>query len=69
MKIQYNKLWKILIDKEMNKVDLIKKAKISTNSMAKLSKNMLVRMDVLIKIAETLDCKVEDLFESIKEEK
>lgn len=66
MKIQYNKLWKILIDKEMNKVDLIREAKISTNSMAKLSKNMHVRMDVLIKIAETLDCKVEDLFETVE---
>ncbi|RRC94295.1 XRE family transcriptional regulator [Erysipelotrichaceae bacterium OH741_COT-311] len=68
MKIQYNKLWKILIDKEMNKVDLIKSAKISTSSMAKLSKNMYVRMDVLMKIAETLDCKIEDLFETIEEE-
>lgn len=66
MKIQYNKLWKILIYKEMNKVDLIREAKISTNSMAKLSKNMLVRMDVLMKIAETLDCKVEDLFETVE---
>nr|DAQ88099.1 MAG TPA: Cro/C1-type HTH DNA-binding domain protein [Caudoviricetes sp.] len=67
MKIQYNKLWKILIDKEMNKVDLIKSAKISTSSMAKLSKNMYVRMDVLMKIAETLDCKIEDLFETVEE--
>ena len=67
MKIQYNKLWKILIDKEMNKVDLIKSAKISTSSMAKLSKNMYVRMDVLMKIAETLDYKIEDLFETVEE--
>ena len=68
MKIQYNKLWKILIDKNMKKVDLRDAAEISSNTIAKLSKNEPVRMDVLIKIAITLDCKVEDLFETVKEE-
>ena len=68
MRIQYNKLWKILIDKNMNKVDLRDAAEISSNTIAKLSKNEPVRMDVLIKIAITLDCKVEDLFETVKEE-
>ena len=68
MRIQYNKLWKILIDKNMKKVDLRDAAEISSNSIAKLGKNELVRMDVLMKIATTLDCKVEDLFETIKDE-
>ena len=68
MRIQYNKLWKILIDKNMKKVDLRDTAEISSNTIAKLSKNEPVRMDVLIKIAITLDCKVEDLFETVKEE-
>jgi len=68
MRIQYNKLWKILIDKNMKKVDLRDAAEISSNTIAKLSKNEPVRMDVLIKIAITLDCKVEDLFETVKEE-
>lgn len=68
MRIQYNKLWKILIDKNMKKVDLREAAEISSNTIAKLSKNEPVRMDVLIKIAITLDCKVEDLFETVKEE-
>lgn len=67
MRIQYNKLWKILIDKNMKKVDLKETAGISSNSIAKLSKNELVRMDVLMKIAMVLDCKVEDLFETVKE--
>lgn len=39
MKIQYNKLWKLLIDKNMNKVQLRDKARISSNSLAKLGKN------------------------------
>ena len=67
MKIQYNKLWKILIDKNMKKVDLKEAADISSNSIAKLGKNELVRMDVLMKIAKVLDCKVEDLFETVEE--
>lgn len=67
MRIQYNKLWKILIDKNMNKVQLKKKAGISSNSIAKLGKNESVRMDVLMKIATALDCKVEDLFETVVE--
>lgn len=67
MRIQYNKLWKILIDKNMKKVDLRDLADISSNSIAKLGKNELVRMDVLMKIAEALDCKVEDLFETIED--
>lgn len=68
MRIQYNKLWKILIDKNMKKVDLREAAEISSNTIAKLSKNEPVRMDVLMKIAAVLDCKVEDLFETMKEE-
>lgn len=67
MKIQYNKLFKLLIDKNMRKTDLKEKAQISANSLAKLSKNEPVRLDILMKIAEALDCKVEDLFETIKD--
>ncbi|MDO4412104.1 helix-turn-helix transcriptional regulator [Cutibacterium sp.] len=65
MRIQYNKLWKILIDKNMNKVQLKEAAGISSNSLAKLGKNEPLRMDVLMKIATALNCKVEDLFETI----
>ena len=65
MRIQYNKLWKILIDKNMKKVDLKDAAEISSNSIAKLGKNEPVRMDVLMKSATALDCKIEDLFESL----
>lgn len=64
MKIRYNKLWKILIDKNMNKVQLRDAADISSNSLAKLGKNEPVRMDILMKIATVLECKVEDLFET-----
>lgn len=55
---------RILIDKHMNKVQLRDKARISSNSLAKLGKNEPVHMDVLMKIATALDCKEEDLFET-----
>lgn len=67
MRIQYNKMWKMMIDKNMKKSDLRSKARISANSVAKLGKNEPVRMDILMKIAEALDCKVEDLFETVRD--
>ena len=65
MAVCYNKLWKILIDKNMSKTQLIKAAKISTNAMAKLGKNEDVRVEVLIKICGVLDCTVDDIMEII----
>lgn len=56
MAVSYNKLWKLLIDKNMNKTQLCKKAKISTNAMAKLGKNEDVRVEVLTKVCVELGC-------------
>ena len=53
----------------MNRADLQNAAKISSSTIAKLGKNEAVRMDVLMKIATALDCKVEDLFETVVERK
>lgn len=69
MRIQYNKLWKLMIDKNMKKADLREKAEISANSVAKLGKNEPVRLDILMKIADALDCNVEDLFETVRDDK
>lgn len=68
MKISYDKLWKLLIDKKINKTQLIKMADISTNSMAKLGKNETVQVETLVKICNVLNCNVEDIVEFIKEE-
>lgn len=67
MSVRYNKLWKLLIDKEMSKTDLIKKARISTNAMAHLGKNEDVRVDVLVKICGVLNCNIEDIMEIVEE--
>ena len=67
MKIIYNRLWKLLIDKNMNRADLQNAAKISSSTIAKLGKGENVTTEVLIKICEALDCKLEDIMESVKE--
>lgn len=67
MKVSYNKLWKLMIDRDMNKSDLRKKTGIGTNTMAKLSKNQVVSMEVLLKICEILDCSFGDIVECEKE--
>ena len=65
MKISYNKLWKLLIDKDMKKKDQQEKAEISSASIAKLGKGESITTDVLLKICETLDCTLDDIMETI----
>ncbi len=65
MRISYNKLWKMLIDKEMTKMELKDTAGISAASIAKLGKSANITTDVLLKICETLNCKVEDIIETV----
>ena len=59
MKISYNKLWKLLIDKNMNRGDLTDAANISASSIAKLGRGDNITTDVLLKICEALDCSLE----------
>lgn len=67
-KISYNKLWKLLIDKNMYRKDLQELAGISAASIAKLGKGGNITTDVLLKICEALDCNVENIIETIEEE-
>ena len=68
MRISYNKLWKMLIDKNMNKRDLAEKSGVSSASIAKLSKGANITTDVLLKICETMDCHIEDILETINDQ-
>ena len=63
MSVSYNKLWKLLIDHNMNKSDLGKAAKMSPNTIAKLGKNESVSLDILVRICEVLDCDIGDIVE------
>lgn len=65
MKMSYNRLWKLLIDKGMKKSDLRKVANVSSSSLAKLGKGENVTTDVILKICAALDCRVEDIMEAI----
>lgn len=68
MAINYNKLWKILIDKKMKRTDLIKQAKISSNVLARMGREQPVSLDSIEKICSYLDCKVDDILEFISED-
>jgi len=63
MLVSYNKMWKLLIDKKMNKNDLRTAAGVSTTVMAKLSKGQSVTTDILLKICKALDCDFADIME------
>lgn len=67
MSVSYDKLWKILEERNMMKTELIREAKISTNAMAKLGKNEDVRVGILVKICIYLGCKIDDIIEIIPE--
>lgn len=65
MRISYNTLWKMLIDKNMNKTGLKDAAKISASSVAKLGRCDNVTTDVHLKICTALDCNLDDIVETI----
>ena len=68
MSVCYNKLWKLLIDKKMNKTDLRIAAGITTTALAKLGRNEHVNTEVLVKICKALECNIGDIMEIVDEE-
>jgi len=67
MAVSYKKLWKLLIDKDIKKKDLIERAKISPATVTKMGKNGHVTTEVLLKICTALDCGVDDIMEIVPE--
>ena len=69
MSVSYDKLWKLLIDKKMNRTELKDAAGISFNVLAKMGKNEFISMESLYKICSTLQCNISDIvdFELNKE--
>ena len=68
MSISYNKMWKLLIDKNMKRKELKEKAEVSQNVMARLSKNQAVTMETMEKICSVLQCDIGDVMEFIPDE-
>ena len=66
MTVSYDKLWKLLIDKKMNKTQMRLATGISSSTLAKLSKEEPVTLEVLEKICSELHCNIGDIVEFIK---
>lgn len=69
MAVSYKKLWYLLVDKKMSKAALERKAGITHYSMNKMSRGEDVTTEVLAKICEALDCRIEDIVELIPNDK
>ena len=63
MAVNYNRLWKLLIDKGITKTKKKKRAGISTTVLAKMGKNETVSMDTLARIAAVMECGLDDIVE------
>lgn len=67
MAYSYNRLWKLMIDKKINKTTLRREAGITSNAMAKMGKNQPVSVEVLAKICYVLDCSLDDIVEIVED--
>lgn len=65
MTVSYKKLWKLCIDKDINKTQLRQMAHLSPAVIARLSKGEVVKMESLLQIADVLKCSVADLVDSV----
>lgn len=65
LKLSYKKLWKLLIDLEINKKTLAERAGISASTLTKLTKGECVHMDMLVKICTALECDLSDIVELV----
>lgn len=65
MKISYKKLWLLLIEREISKVELRRNLNIASGTMTKLNKNEEVSLSVLLRICEYLNCDIGDICEAV----
>ena len=63
MSVNYDKLWKLLIDKKMNRTDLKNAAGISFNVLAKMGKGEKISMESILKVCKALECDISDVME------
>ena len=68
MQVSYKKLWKLLIDRDMKKKDLLDFADISWATVTKMSKNEKVSMDMLMKVCSAFNCNVGDILEFLPDD-
>ena len=63
MKFSYNRLWKLLIDRNMSKGDLQKLIGTGPSTISRMGRNEPVRLEILGRICEKLNCNIEDIIE------
>lgn len=68
MAVSYKRLWKLLIDKDMRKKDLIEQAHISSYTVNKLNRGDNVNTDILVRICTALNCTFDDIVEVVAED-
>lgn len=66
MKVSYKKLWKKMIDLEISKTELRERTGISTVTLAKLGKDQVVSMEVLMKICKELGCNIDEICDFVE---
>ena len=66
MKISYKPLFRQLLERDMGKMDLLRAADLSTSTLAKLGKNEPVKLEMLMKICEALNLRIEDVVEFVE---
>ena len=66
LKVSYNKLWKLLIDKDMKASELGRSAVLASGTLSKMRKNEPISMDTVLKICEVLDCDIADIMEIVR---
>ena len=67
VKVSYNKLWKLLVDRKMSKADLRKAAALAPNTLTKMRKDAPVSIDVLLRICEQLECNIGEMMDVQRE--
>jgi len=68
MGVTYKKLWKLLIDREMSKVELREATGIAASTFSKMNKNEYISLDVLVKICVALNCELNDVVEVVRDD-
>lgn len=68
MTVNYDRLWKLLIDKKMNRTALKEASGISFNVLAKMGKGEVVSMESILKVCKALDCDISDVIEVEKQQ-
>ena len=66
-KFSYKKLFKKLIDKDMNNAELMKKAKVSKSTFYKIKNGNNVTTDVLLRICNVLECDISEIVECVND--